>query len=557
MAIVNNIYCSPGDIIVPGVGADGDADYLPANSFQARAYADGQDIHDGILAVANDQATFTPPHPLRNCTSYQWYYDNLVGAGNIAIPGATSDTYTIREDAGPTGIRVEDSGEYWCEIRIGSVEEISGQHCIIRQTPRQRIICIDCLQPQEIFMPYEGGDAELKIRRPGFIAGVFEHPCRLDDIGNGFCTSANSAPEWIGSLEQSRLSTVIKAGDLIDLTTDLVETVFTLTIAPGEDDLARQAYATVNVGEFQCKYPVTQDYPIDGSATTPAMKPTPASSVGGNVEFYTGLGSNLSVNIGDNVVALAHLNVSPTTDNANPLGGCDGTEEFADPDDFNFSMKFYLDGVELSGEMLSRSCAFTIDVLGVDVDIETQPYITGSILVTAESTATTKTLEVRAFDSDGGLVSTDTRVIEWHAQGAQIGTEIEWLEGTAYLPSVSNATTILTPVAPRTTKGSFEITGSPAIARFVTTRGGWFGAFAGVTSSTPPSTFEYNIIGPTPVNNSITLSSDDGAESVTVEHELQAGQYSYTMEIGGVNTHVGNGTFTLTPTVYPPLNFNI
>ena len=95
------------------------------------------------------------------------------------------------------------------------------------------------------------------------------------------------------------------------------------------------------------------------------MKPTPASSVGGNVEFYTGLGSNLSVNVGDNVVALAHLNVSPTSDNANPLGGCDGTEEFADPDDFKFNMEFYLDGIKLDQvRMLSRSCAFSIDVLG-------------------------------------------------------------------------------------------------------------------------------------------------------------------------------------------------
>ena len=51
----------------------------PIDPFQARMFAGGEDIYDGIL---DSNGNFVPPHELRPCLTFQWFYDDLLGSGS-------------------------------------------------------------------------------------------------------------------------------------------------------------------------------------------------------------------------------------------------------------------------------------------------------------------------------------------------------------------------------------------------------------------------------------------------------------------------------------------
>ena len=100
----------------------------------ARAFADGVDIHAS--------------HPLRSCIRYQWFYNDL-------RTGSTPEAITVNGDGETYLVDLNDvgnSGEYYCEIQIGTTGECN------QTTQTRRISIIECLDQGDRTFGATGAD---------------------------------------------------------------------------------------------------------------------------------------------------------------------------------------------------------------------------------------------------------------------------------------------------------------------------------------------------------------------------------------------------------------
>lgn len=202
----------------------------------ARIYADGVDIYDGFISGGE----FTPPHPLRSCTTFQWQYDNLAGAGWLDIDGAIDDTFQVDTSM------VANSGSYRCIITVGS------EQCQ-QITDVRTISIIDCRETEVPVFPGTGGMETIAIDFPHY------------ERNNITIT----APDWITHTAITCASPTV----------NVCEEIITLTASAPDTNFARNGYFDVQVGDFLCSYSLQQSFvaaapepdpPMDAAAPAPA-----------------------------------------------------------------------------------------------------------------------------------------------------------------------------------------------------------------------------------------------------------------------------------------------
>ena len=110
----------------------------------ARVYSEGVEVH--IY------------HELASCISYQWFYDDLLGAGAVKVTGATSKEYQVDLT------QVSSSGEYYCEIKIGMTA------CNDQVTQRKRVTIIECLFQTERTFAATGASGQVSAVVPHYEA---------------------------------------------------------------------------------------------------------------------------------------------------------------------------------------------------------------------------------------------------------------------------------------------------------------------------------------------------------------------------------------------------
>ena len=503
------IYCKPGDTISnEQIGSPGDYDFLARNSFQARAYADGEDVHEGVLFVPNDQTTFVPPHPLRNCLQFQWYYDNHKGQGLAPIEGETDDTYAIDTSS------ISKSGDYWCRMTFGQNETETGVPCIVQDSPRIRLIVVDCDYDSQnggvvATQPYEGGMFQVSVRHPGFISPHTELTTKAD--------------EWLSPT--GSISVVESAGNNSTVTCDVVNTVFDVEANPGPIDMldpeygkALQDYISLNVGSFECKHAVTRDYPLDGTGVMSTATDNGGAALGSSVEIDPENAANFSVSPGNSITSGAILKITPTMGNT----------------------------VDYSNEEV----IWTVSQGTVTSNTFVTPgndFASSFAIVTPPNDGFTGTATLTASHGD----SSDSVSIEWSATPMTTTTVID----PSYLGAqVTNVPNVLAPVPTTSTTGSFSISGSPAEAVIFIWRVGYTGQFTTVGNGTTSGTLV--ITGPSGQTIPLSISGSDSTATEEVKRTLDPGNYTYELDIDPNSDNVGLITFNLYPTVYPPFNFN-
>lgn len=545
MAQINEIFTTLRGEIVPPVVEDG-MEILPANTFQARAYANGEDIHEGVLATPFDQTTFTPPHPLRNCMRFQWMYDNISGEQPVEIPGETDDHYTIDTSA------VANSGNYWCRITIGSIEADTAQRCIVVDCPITRVVIVDCdytnqNSGQIPTIPYEGGVATAHIIHPGFYVPHFE---------------PNPTADWITS--PSFLGTTVDGSNATQ-TCDVTTSTFDLTIAPGENNQARQAYANINLREFNCKFAVTQDYPLEGEAVEVPMETIT------RLRRELGPGSlniaerfvNHEVEPGDTITTNARFTIQRQTgqtftDVYGPTGIDDGTGNF------NYRIRWSTDQGTVGDTSNSRAAEQIIDIFGTDVVIPEEEAITGFVTIAPPSDdfVGTGTLTAEAVRvSDNVVVATDSTTIEWTGL-PQTPTVISYTSGPTFAINAQNGRAPFTGEAlDNVVTGTFTISGSNAIANMSILRTSYLGVFGTIANPSTPTTGNINIVGPTMVNQALSVSGTDPLATMETSIQLTPGNYSYTVRVDegvrleGSSASTGLVSLNLSPTILPNFMF--
>ena len=194
----------------------------------ANVFADQVEIYDG--------------HRLDPCTMYVWFHDDLLGNANsitqVQAPtriGAGGSTYDVDLSD------VANSGEYYCEIRIGQTQD-----CWIT-TERRRISIVECLDQTDRTFAATGASGSFRVNAPHYEMPVFN----------------NEGNDWING---TGLITCDTQTDNVCL---FVQN-FTLDDQLSSSNSARRGQPTITVGELVCFYNTVQDY-IDA----PPAAPTP------------------------------------------------------------------------------------------------------------------------------------------------------------------------------------------------------------------------------------------------------------------------------------------
>ncbi len=198
----------------------------------ANVFADQIEIYDG--------------HPLDPCTEYVWFHDDRLGNDDSVTEvqgptriGAGGNTYDVDLSS------VANSGDYWCEIRVGTTED-----CWIR-TETRTISIIECVSPQNRTLAATGASATASVRHPHYETPVF----------------SNEGNTWI----------VPGNFDICDTQVDhvcLSVQSYTLTDQDPSANSARRGQATITVGTLVCFYGIAQDY-IPAAPDAPAVDPAP------------------------------------------------------------------------------------------------------------------------------------------------------------------------------------------------------------------------------------------------------------------------------------------
>lgn len=180
----------------------------------ARAYADEVEIHAA--------------HALRPCTSFQWKYDNLLGTPTSivdALGTSTAQNYTVDLSS------VASSGEYFCEITIGSTGDCD------QVTERRRISIISCSQQTPRTFTATGAFGTFEVVAPHYETVVFN----------------NEGNDWIVG------GTLVGCPTPVETTCTFVQN-FTLADQTSAANRARRGQPTLTVGTFVCFYNIAQDY---------------------------------------------------------------------------------------------------------------------------------------------------------------------------------------------------------------------------------------------------------------------------------------------------------
>ena len=192
--------------------------------------------------VFADDVEIYPTHELRQCTRYQWFYDDLMN-GPVEVAGATNQTYDVDISA------VSNSGEYYCEISIGTTEECD------QTTERRRITIIDCLDQTARTVPSTGGTLEFRVDAPHYETPVFSNENNSWITGSGSVTCDTQAPNVCRYVQNSN-------------------------IAASPTNAARRAQTTMTVGDLICFYSVVQGFTVTAPpAPDPAPDPIPGPFV--------------------------------------------------------------------------------------------------------------------------------------------------------------------------------------------------------------------------------------------------------------------------------------
>ena len=205
----------------------------PIDPFQARMFAGGEDIYDGIL---DSNGNFVPPHELRPCLTFQWFYDDLLGSGSVEIEGEINDVYTVDTSD------IDNSGEYYCVLTLGN------QDCAIIETVHRIVTIVECIAPNQRTVSADASTFTATIKHPHYAGTIF-----------------SSDSSWL------TLNMLNLCETLTDRTCETiadVDVASTLT--------ARQGYVSLAVGTYVCQFAITQEYPqVPEFVPSPTMAPDP------------------------------------------------------------------------------------------------------------------------------------------------------------------------------------------------------------------------------------------------------------------------------------------
>ena len=188
----------------------------------ARVYSEGVEVH--IY------------HELASCISYQWFYDDLLGAGAVKVTGATSKEYQVDLT------QVASSGEYYCEIKIGMTA------CNDQVTQRKRVTIIECLFQTERTFAATGASGQVSAVVPHYEATPI------------FNTEGN---DWIIAD-----GNVVCSGMVGNVCT--YSQSFTLANQLASANSARRGQPTLTVGSHVCFFGIGQDF-IRAQAPDPIL----------------------------------------------------------------------------------------------------------------------------------------------------------------------------------------------------------------------------------------------------------------------------------------------
>ena len=523
--------------IVPEVLTDG-VITTPRNTIQARALADGVDIYSGVLSTAGDQTTFTPPHPLRSCTTYQWYWDDLRGFGGLPIRAprdgetygvevaperisdaystamiqrgtemfnfgsrnATQDTFTIDTS------NVGNSGEYYCVISVG----LEASQCIRVESSRNRVSIVECLEVngattpsnpavrRRHTFPAEGGMVDIRAIHPHYESISF------DTENSGFSQQGDA-------LLQNPLPNV-------------VDTTYTVEASPTIQ--ARQAYVNLNIGSFQCSYAFTQTYEL--STRTRDAGAVPASTMTAQRETFgpvIGIVSDSGPSEAGSTTVLTaearYFNNSLTSFTANDIGT------------IAWTVDSNVGSITASEAVIGNAKVGTAVFTPVDNTFTGTVEVTASVDGTSHSRTITYVTATTATDADGNTIQPAT-VIRGTAEGDVFCSS---LDGTTQLPTLT---------------GEFEVQYSDALIQFDVDHTNFFDASASNTQGAS-RTLQYNILGPTMLDGSISATASSGRVS-SEQFTLTPGTYTWSIMMTNCSTPFagdgGAGRMRTFPTVY-------
>ena len=200
----------------------------------ANVFADQVEIYDGSR--------------LDPCTMYVWFHDPLDANGNPTTPVEVQAAARIGDGGNTYDVdlsNVANSGEYYCQIRIGLTED-----CWIT-TERRRITIVECLDQTDRTFAATGASGSFRVRAPHYETPVFN----------------NEGNTWINTGS-------ITPCDEATANTCLFVQNFTLDDQSRIVNAARRGQPTITVGELVCFFNIVQDY--ISSPPSPARADEPA-----------------------------------------------------------------------------------------------------------------------------------------------------------------------------------------------------------------------------------------------------------------------------------------
>lgn len=225
----------------------------------ANIFADGVQIHDG--------------HRLDPCTEYVWYHDPLDSEGNPTTGTIVQEATRIGAGGNTFDVELDDvgnSGEYWCEIRVGQTRD-----CWIT-TARRRITIVDCRQGTTTFSA-AGGSETIFVVAPHYERPVFS-PAGLSWITT------------VGGIVPCDTTTMNVCLFAQSLTAEAQDT---------STNSARRGQVTIAVGELTCFYGLVQDYyPATPAAPEADTPPGPFINLSQNGPSIVGTPITVTADVG-------------------------------------------------------------------------------------------------------------------------------------------------------------------------------------------------------------------------------------------------------------------
>lgn len=529
-------YTEVNGEIAPAVLTDGELT-TPANTVQCRALANGVDIYDGVLEVAGDQTTFRPPHPLRSCTTFQWYWDDLRGFGGLPIrrpaegetygvevaPERITDAYNsamIFRDgtAFPFGSRdatqdtftidtsnVGNSGEYYCLIRVG----LNANTCINFESARNRVSIVECREVNNASVPTEPSER----RRHTFPAE------------GGMVDIRAIHPVYESINFDSEASWLTQAGDaeLQNPLPNVQDTTYTVSAATTVR--GRQAYVNLNIGSFQCSYAFTQNYilstAVQGEEVPAGDQNSQRTSFGPVLGIVSDSGPTDAGSATVLTAEARYFNNSLTSFTADDIGTV------------AWSVDSNVGSITASEAVIDNVKISTAVFTPVD------PTFIGDIEVTASVDGTThnRTITYREpqtlLDQDGNPIPPGTR-ITGRSSGDVFCSSLDGTENQS------------------TFSGEFVVEFSNALVQFDVDHVNFFDpAVSNANVRSGSTTMRYQLLGPTMLDDTITATSTGriSTEQITIT----PGTYTWTLTLMNCTTDAtdgGAGRMRTFPTVY-------